>query len=110
MHSGRAARRRSPAPRSPRPSSAAPPGECAGGVVPVEKRLPLSGRLLVRLVALAGEKHNVADVRACDRARDRGGAIELYSVAAVSGFADAVHDLAGDDFRILAARIVAGDD
>src|SRR5450755_2861706 len=110
MHSGRAALRRSPAPRSSRPSSGAPPGECARGVVPVEKRLPLSGSFLIRLVAFAGEKHHVADVRAYDRARDRGGTIELYPVAAVSGFANAMHDLAGDEFRILAARIVAGDD
>src|SRR5438105_13261882 len=45
-----------------------------------------------------------------DRAGDRGSTIQLYAVPAVSSFANAVNDFAGDGLRILAARVIAGDD
>src|SRR6266852_2226681 len=45
-----------------------------------------------------------------DRAVDRGGTIQLPPVPTVSSLANAVNDFAGDGLRILAARVIAGDD
>ena len=79
-------------------------------MVPVEKWRPLARGFLIRLVSFTGKQHYVADMGVTDRAGDRGGTIQLYAVPAVSSFANAVNDFAGDGLRILAARVIAGDD
>ena len=97
--------------RSPYPSCAAPRRERRVGSDGVGERRAHAVALLVRLVALAGDQHDVAGFRASAIApRDRRAAIELDRPAAIGRLANAPDDGARDRRRILAARIVAGDD
>src|SRR5207244_4647379 len=63
-------------------------------------------RLLALLVPLAGDHDDVARTRGGDRARDRARAVDLHL-----GLADHAHqDLLETRLRLLAARVVRGDD
>ncbi len=90
--------------------SAAPARERRGGGFDVGKMRAHAVRILIVLVALAGDQHDVARLRAADSGVDRGGAVEVDGPAAVAGVANAADDRARDCRRVLGARVVAGDD
>src|SRR5438105_4445895 len=71
--------------------------------------MPRARLLLIGLVTFACDEHHVAELRLADRHRDCVCTVELHRVAPVAGVADAVHDLARNRLRPLAARVVAGD-
>ena len=64
--------------------------------------------VLVGLVALAGDQHDVARTRHRDRLFDGGLAVTHHDGGC--GIAEAGHDLRRDHVAILAARVVVGDD
>ena len=63
---------------------------------------------LIRLVALAGDKHDIAGLRIAQRRGDRSGAVALHD--GCLRMRESGNDLCDDDVAILAARIVVGDD
>ena len=75
--------------------------------VAIAERMAAAGDLLVGLVALAREQHDVAGARLVHRGEDRHLAV-LDRLGRAAG--NAREHLLDDRVRILAARIVAGDD
>jgi len=95
--------------RAPCPASFAFPDR-RGRDVDVGKRRPHAVALLVVLVALAGDEHDIAGRSTRDRAADRRTAIQLHVEAASARGANARHHCCRDCGGILASRVVVGDD
>src|SRR6476619_8526181 len=70
--------------------------------------MPHASDLLVRLVTLARDQHDVVRAGLADRARDRRGTIAFDPHRMRRR--EAVHDLRDDGIAVFVARIVVGDD
>src|SRR5207245_7094378 len=82
--------------------------ELLAGNDPIVERHDAVGDALPRLVALAGNHHDVAGRRATDGHADRFATIHFHLVGA-SGLASARFDLGDDRERVLRWRVVGGE-
>src|SRR5256885_1071115 len=103
---GAGATRRAPAAWAMRSGDQSRTERLAGDGDVVEGHLVPVGELLALLVALAGDDHDVAPLGDADPALDRGATVDLDLHARAA----AIEDRGDDRLRVLAARVVGGDD